>query len=95
MNMQTLAKGDAAAQKYTAVTFNQQVQGRSTVKGYFLNREGIEDKNKTASGYYKHPDYETIQTWIVQSISELSPDMIKQSFLHCGKIKLYKNIFKN
>ncbi len=45
MNMQTVANGDAAAQNYTAVTFNQQVQGRSTVKGYFLNRQGIEDKN--------------------------------------------------
>lgn len=44
MNMQTLAKGDAAAQNYTAITFNQQVQARSSIKGYFLNRQGLEDK---------------------------------------------------
>ena len=43
MNMQTAAKGDAAAQNYTALTFNQQVQARSSVKGYFFNRQGIED----------------------------------------------------
>lgn len=43
MNMQTLAKDDAAAQNYTAFTFNQQVQTRSSIKGYFLNRQGIED----------------------------------------------------
>jgi hypothetical protein len=43
MNMQTLAKGDAAAQNYTAFTFNQQVQSRSSIKGYFLNKQGIED----------------------------------------------------
>lgn len=45
MNMQTLAKNDAAAQNYTAFTFNQQVQKRSSVTGYFFNRQGIEDKN--------------------------------------------------
>jgi len=43
MNMQTLAKDATASQNYTAVTFNQQVQARSIVKGYFLNRQGIED----------------------------------------------------
>ena len=43
MNMQTVSKGDAAAQNYTAFTFNQQVQARSSLKGYFLNRQGIED----------------------------------------------------
>jgi hypothetical protein len=44
MNMQTLAKNDAAAQNYTAITFNEQVQARSSIKGYFLNRQGLEDK---------------------------------------------------
>ena len=43
MNMQTVAKDDAAAQNYTALTFNQQVQSRSSIKGYFLNKQGIED----------------------------------------------------
>lgn len=45
MNMQTLAKNEAAAQNYTAFTFNQQVQARSAITGYFFNRQGLEDKN--------------------------------------------------
>ena len=47
MNMQTMAKETSAAQNYTAITFNQQVQSRSVVKGYFLNRQGIEDESHT------------------------------------------------
>ena len=46
MNMQTLAKGDFAAQNYTAVTFNQRVQARSLVKGYFLNRQAFSGDEK-------------------------------------------------
>ncbi|WP_336518109.1 carbohydrate binding family 9 domain-containing protein [Pollutibacter soli] len=41
MNMQSLKKGNFQAQNYTAVSFNQQVQKRSVVKGYFLNRQQI------------------------------------------------------
>ena len=45
MNMQTGATAGSVSQNYTAVTFNQQVQARSVVKGYFLNRQGFEDQN--------------------------------------------------
>lgn len=47
MNMQTARRGKvgdedyAAAQNYTAATFNQRVFSRSSVKGYFLNRQGF------------------------------------------------------
>ena len=47
MNMQTKSTDDFDAQNYTAVSFNQQVQARSSVKGYFLNRQSIADKNST------------------------------------------------
>jgi hypothetical protein len=46
MNMQTLKKGDFAAQNYTAVTFNQRVQSRSLIKGYFLNRQAFSEAGK-------------------------------------------------
>lgn len=45
MNMQTRATEETVAQNYTAFSFNQQVQKRSILKGYFLNRQGIEDRN--------------------------------------------------
>ena len=41
MNMQTLAQGEFASQNYTAISFNQSVQNRSVVSGYFLNRQGF------------------------------------------------------
>ena len=47
MNMHTKLTDDFDAQNYTAVSFNQQVQARSSVKGYFLNRQSIADKNST------------------------------------------------
>ena len=45
MSMQTGSTAGSVSQNYTAVTFNQQVQARSVVKGYFLNRQGFEDEN--------------------------------------------------
>ena len=41
MNMQTRANDINPAQNFTAVTFNQQVQARSVIKGFFVNRETI------------------------------------------------------
>lgn len=40
MNMQTGRKGDFASQNYSAASFNQRIFARSSIKGYFLNREG-------------------------------------------------------
>ena len=41
MNMQTQRKGDFAGQNYTAVSFNQQLLKRSSVKGYYLGHESF------------------------------------------------------
>lgn len=41
MNMQTAAQDGFAAQNYSAVSVNQNVFGRSVIKGYFLNRQGF------------------------------------------------------
>jgi len=46
MNMQTKSKKDFAAQNYTALSVNQQVLKRSSVRAYFFNRSAFEtDKN--------------------------------------------------
>ncbi len=45
LNMQTQNTNDYAAQNYTAITTQQQVLKRSTVKAYFLNRNGIYNNN--------------------------------------------------
>lgn len=41
MNMQTKASGNFAAQNYSAVTLQQQLLKRTTVKGYFFNRQAF------------------------------------------------------
>ena len=49
LNMQTGQKGDYSPENYSAVTLNQRVLKRSTIKGYFLNRQAFlteEEKNK-------------------------------------------------
>lgn len=41
LNMQTQRKGDFAGQNYTAVSFNQRLFKRSSVKGYYLGHEAF------------------------------------------------------
>lgn len=49
MNMQTLRRGDFAAQNYTAASVHQRIGARSLIKGYFLNREatGLEGREQS------------------------------------------------
>jgi Domain of unknown function (DUF5916)/Carbohydrate family 9 binding domain-like len=55
MTMQTKAKGDFAAQNYSAVSVNQQVLKRSVLKAYFLNRTATEtDKHPIADPLDKY-----------------------------------------
>ena len=55
MTMQTKAKGDFAAQNYSAFSVNQQVLKRSLLKAYFLNRTAIEtDKHPIADPLDKY-----------------------------------------
>jgi len=50
MNMQTGAKGGFAAQNYSAASVNQNLFGRSVLKGYYLDREGfLTDEQKEAN----------------------------------------------
>lgn len=42
LNMQTGSNNEVSSQNYSAITFNQQVQTRSIVKGYFLNRQSTQ-----------------------------------------------------
>lgn len=54
MNMQTGRKGDFASQNYSAVSFNKRVFARSSIKGYFLNREGsLTDVEQKANPFGK------------------------------------------
>ena len=47
MSMQTKATVDYAAQNYSAFTVQQQMLSRTTIKGYFFNRQGFfDDKHK-------------------------------------------------
>ncbi|MFN8253684.1 MAG: DUF5916 domain-containing protein [Ferruginibacter sp.] len=41
MNIQTAAKGDFAAQNYTAVSASHRLLKRSVIKGYYFGREGL------------------------------------------------------
>ncbi|WP_341226734.1 DUF5916 domain-containing protein [uncultured Arcticibacterium sp.] len=45
MNMQTLRRGDFAAQNYTAASVHQRVGARSLIKGYFLNRTATDQED--------------------------------------------------
>jgi hypothetical protein len=41
LNMQTARKGNFAGQNYTAISFNQQLLTRSSVKAYYFGQEGL------------------------------------------------------
>jgi len=45
MTMQTKASGDYAGQNYSALTMQQQMFKRTTIKGYFFNRQGFFNDN--------------------------------------------------
>jgi Domain of unknown function (DUF5916)/Carbohydrate family 9 binding domain-like len=66
LNMQTKATNNFAAQNYTAISAQQRILKRSTIKGYFLNRTGFyNDKNKlidTLNQYGRNAGIETNYT---------------------------------
>ncbi len=51
MNMHTKETDEFAAQNYTSVALHQRVLGRSTVRGYFHNRQGMVDGEFQGSDY--------------------------------------------
>jgi hypothetical protein len=46
MDMQTGEKGTYTPENYAAVSVNQNVFGRSVIKGYFLNRQGLQNTDQ-------------------------------------------------
>jgi len=58
MNMQTRAKNDKPARNYTALAVNRRLFGRSTVSGYFLNREEFQGKNINKDAFSRNAGME-------------------------------------
>lgn len=62
MNIQTAKKGDYAAQNYTAVSASRTVLKRSTIKGYYMGREGFlseqDKKNNPLDRYGRNAGFE-------------------------------------
>jgi len=50
-NLQTGQKGDFEAQNYTSFAFNQRLFGRTSVKGYFHNRQAYIDQEFSGTNY--------------------------------------------
>ena len=60
MTMQTGKKDSIPSRNNSAITFNQRVFGRSTVSGYFLNREDFQNGEIQKSGYSRNAGLEFI-----------------------------------
>ena len=96
MDMQTKAKGDFAAQNYSAISVNQQVLKRSVFKAYFLNRTAIEtakhpvtdplDKyGRNAGGEFNfNSENGTIQAWAGYHYSMKKNISDKNAYLNLG-----------
>lgn len=73
LNIQTAEKGNYAAQNYTAASFQRRVLKRSSVKGYFLNRQGFiteaQQKQDPLSAYGRNSGLEAVYSNDKGSIS--------------------------
>jgi Domain of unknown function (DUF5916)/Carbohydrate family 9 binding domain-like len=58
MNMQTRAKGETPARNYTAAVVNRRLYGRSTVSGYFLNREDFQQNERQKDAFSRNAGME-------------------------------------
>jgi hypothetical protein len=96
MSMQTKATVDYAAQNYSAFTVQQQVLRRTTIKGYFFNRQGFfDDKHKLTNAideYGRNAGSEISfqnekgewQGWLGYHLSMKSGVSTKNSFFNMG-----------
>ncbi len=96
LTMQTKAKGEYAGQNYSALTVQQQVLKRTTIKGYFFNRQGFFDdqhkltdpldefgRNAGAEIAYQNEKGEW-QGWLGYHLS-MKPDVsAKNAFINLG-----------
>ncbi|HNG89553.1 MAG TPA: DUF5916 domain-containing protein, partial [Saprospiraceae bacterium] len=62
LTMQTRKQGDTPARNYTALALNRRVFGRSTVAGYFLDREAFEGKERLRDQFVAAQKMEAIST---------------------------------
>ncbi|MEM1122222.1 MAG: DUF5916 domain-containing protein [Bacteroidota bacterium] len=58
LNMQTKQTEEFAGQNYTAAAFQQQVFGRSVIKGYVTNRQAYQDQEFSGSDYGRNAGLE-------------------------------------
>ncbi|MBN8682141.1 MAG: carbohydrate binding family 9 domain-containing protein [Chitinophagales bacterium] len=58
LTMQTAAKSGTPSQNYSALSMRRTIKGRSTVAGYFLNRENFQDGEWSKSQYSRNAGYE-------------------------------------
>ncbi len=58
MNMQTKKTDEFSGQNYSAVTFRQQVMGRSVIKGFFLNRQAYVEEAFSNEDYGRNAGLE-------------------------------------
>lgn len=58
MNMQTRAKEGKPARNFTALAANRRLFGRTTLSGYFLNREEFDGRELRADGYSRNAGME-------------------------------------
>ncbi len=58
MNMHTRAKNGVPSRNYTALAVNRRLFGRSTVSGYFLNREEFQNNERNKDGFSRNAGIE-------------------------------------
>ena len=54
MNLQTQSTDESLAQNYTSLALHQRVLKRSTIKGYFHNRQGMKDDELSGNDYNRN-----------------------------------------
>lgn len=59
LNMQTLERGETPGYNYSALSLTRRLFGRSTVSGYFLNRQAFEGKERRFNGFSRNAGFES------------------------------------
>lgn len=101
MNIHTFGKNDEADQNVTVASFQQNVKGRSYIKGLFLNRQGFDNAKVMKGDYGRNVGVENVfisnngkwQGWASGHLS-LKPNIKKDNyFLDFGALYSGQNFF--
>lgn len=101
MNVHTLGKNDDTDQNVTVAAFQQNIKGRSYIKGLFLNRQGFEQTKAIKNDYGRNVGVENVfisnngkwQGWATGHLS-LKPNIKKDNyFLDFGALYSGENFF--